>query len=183
MFRYTIMKGMENMNSDAANNLRGSLDSALKSIKELAGTGTVIGDPITTPSGTVIIPVSKVSMGIATGGLDYGKKSAEKAPDGQKRPAGKSFGGGGGTGISVTPVAFLVVGPEGGVEMLSVGADVPPAGPVESLASLIEKSPDILSRLRGVFKSFKGDKSEDSGAVAGQPDKDSKTADGDKGQE
>ena len=67
--------------------------------------------------------------------------------------------------------------------MLSVGADVPPAGPVESLASLIEKSPDILSRLRGVFKSFKGDKSEDSGAVAGQPDKDSKTADGDKGQE
>ena len=163
------------MNSDAANNLRGSLDSALESIKELAGTGTVIGDPITTPSGTVIIPVSKVSMGIATGGLDYGKKSAEKAPDGQKRPAGKSFGGGGGTGISVTPVAFLVVG--------RVGADVPPAGPVESLASLIEKSPDILSRLRGVFKSFKGDKSEDSGAVAGQPDKDSKTADGDKGQE
>lgn len=73
------------MNSDAANNLRGSLDSALESIKELAGTGTVIGDPITTPSGTVIIPVSKVSMGIATGGLDYGKKSAEKAPDGQKR--------------------------------------------------------------------------------------------------
>ena len=171
------------MNSDAANNLRGSLDSALESIKELAGTGTVIGDPITTPSGTVIIPVSKVSRGIATGGLDYGKKSAEKAPDGQKRPAGKSFGGGGGTGISVTPVAFLVVGPEGGVEMLSVGADVPPAGPVESLASLIEKSPDILSRLRGVFKSFKGDKSEESGAVAGQPDKDSKTADGDKGRE
>ena len=171
------------MNSDAANNLRGSLDSALESIKELAGTGTVIGDPITTPSGTVIIPVSKVSMGSATGGLDYGKKSAEKAPDGQKRPAGKSFGGGGGTGISVTPVAFLVVGPEGGVEMLSVGADVPPAGPVESLASLIEKSPDILSRLRGVFKSFKGDKSEESGAVAGQPDKDSKTADGDKGRE
>ena len=171
------------MNSDAANNLRGSLDSALESIKELAGTGTVIGDPITTPSGTVIIAVSKVSMGSATGGLDYGKMSAEKAPDGQKRPAGKSFGGGGGTGISVTPVAFLVVGPEGGVEMLSVGADVPPAGPVESLASLIEKSPDILSRLRGVFKSFKGDKSEESGAVAGQPDKDSKTADGDKGRE
>ena len=67
--------------------------------------------------------------------------------------------------------------------MLSVGADVPPAGPVESLASLIEKSPDILSRLRGVFKSFKGDKSEESGAVAVQPDKDSKTADGDNGRE
>ena len=72
MFRYTITKGMENMNSDAANNLRGSLDSALESIKELAGTGTGIGDPINTPSGTVIIQVSKVSMGIETGGLDSG---------------------------------------------------------------------------------------------------------------
>ena len=51
------------------------------------------------------------------------------------------------------------------------------------LASLIEKSPDILSRLRGVFKSFKGDKWEESGAVAGQPDEDSKTADGDNGRE
>lgn len=148
------------MNSDAATNLRGSIDSALESIKELAGTGTVIGDPITTPSGTVIIPVSKVSMGIATGGLDYGKKNTDKAPDGQKRPGGKSFGGGGGTGISVSPVAFLVIGADGKVEILNVGADVPPAGPVESIASLIEKSPDILTRLRGVLKSFKGDKSD-----------------------
>ena len=100
------------------------MTSSMGKIRDMIDVNTVIGDPITTPSGTVIIPVSKVSMGIATGGLDYGKKSAEKAPDGQKRPTGKSFGGGGGTGISVTPVAFLVVGPEGGVEMLSVGADV-----------------------------------------------------------
>ena len=65
--------------------------------------------------------------------------------------------------------------------MLSVGSDIPPAGPVESLASLIEKSPDILSRLRGVFKSFKGDKAEDGGVTA-QPESGAGAAAEEKGQ-
>lgn len=132
-------------------NLGDILKSSLESIKDLAGAETVIGTPITTPVGTVIIPVSKVSVGIASGGVDYDGKN--NAPQGQRKS--KNFGGGGGTGITVSPVCFLVVSATGSVEILNVGADMPPAGPVESVANLIEKSPEIISRLKSAVSTFK----------------------------
>ena len=115
------------------------ISSSLEKIKTLAGGETVVGAPIPTPGGTTIIPVSKISVGFASGGLDYGGKTPEK---------NKNFGGGGGTGISVTPVAFLVVSPSGSVELLSVAN----AGdPLEKLTSFVDKTPDMIDRLRSVF--------------------------------
>ena len=99
--------------AEMTSNIGDILKSSLESIKDLAGAETVIGNPITTPNGTVIIPVSKVSLGIASGGLDYDGKS--NASQGQKR--GKNFGGGGGTGVTVSPVCFLVVSATGSVEI------------------------------------------------------------------
>ncbi len=115
------------------------ISSSLEKIKTIAGGETVVGAPIPTPGGTTIIPVSKVSVGFASGGLDYNGKAPEK---------NKNFGGGGGTGISVTPIAFLVVSPSGSVELLSVAN----AGdPLEKLSSFVDKTPDMIERLRSVF--------------------------------
>ncbi len=69
--------------------------SAMEKVKELSDSQTVIGKPITTPDGTTIIPVSKVSFGLASGGTDWGSK--------------ESFGGGSGAGVTVSPLAFIVV--------------------------------------------------------------------------
>lgn len=119
------------------------ISSSLEKIKTIAGGETVVGTPIPTPGGTTIIPVSKVSVGFASGGLDYGSKTPEK---------NKNFGGGGGTGITVTPVAFLVVSPSGSVELLSVAN----AGdPLEKLTSFVDKTPDMIDRLRSAFASKK----------------------------
>lgn len=154
------------MESNFAEIIKNSLDS----VKEIAGVDTIIGEPISTPSGVSIIPVSKVSMGFASGGLDY-DKSAEGSTEEDKAAAAKKaskqprrFGGGGGTGISVTPIGFLVINPDGQVSMINVGA---PEGNgnnvVDSLTALLEKSPFIVSKLKNVFD--KGDKKEASQEV------------------
>ena len=122
------------------------MTAALDKIRTLADAETIIGQPISTPGGTTIIPVSKISVGFASGGLDYNGKAPEKA---------KNFGGGGGTGISINPVAFLVVSPTGAVEMLSVNNA---ADPVEKIASLVDKAPDIAERLKAVFAKKKEEK-------------------------
>ena len=154
------------------NKLNEMISGSLEQIREIAGTDTVVGSPITTPSGTVIIPVSKISMGFASGGVDYLPKSvgtekaakpAAAAPSGERaaKPAssGKSyFGGGGGTGISVTPICFLVVKADGEVELLNVADNTPvptPVGIIDSVSSFLEKSPDLISRMKSTFSKKK----------------------------
>lgn len=98
---------------------------SLEKIKDIVGAETIIGSPIETAGGTTIIPVSKVAVGFASGGLDYDADKQDK----DKKPsllASASFSGGGGTGISVSPIGFLVVGKDGRVELLTV--DNPNAG-------------------------------------------------------
>lgn len=130
-------------------NLSDIMKNALDSMRTAADGDTVIGNPINTAGGVVIIPVSKVSMGFASGGLD---SAGKEKPDASKN--GKSFGGGGGSGVSVTPVAFLVVRPDGEVTLLNVSAEggAKPSNPIDSVTNLLDKSPDILSRLKAVFR-------------------------------
>ena len=63
-----------------------------------------------------------------------------------------NFGGGGGTGVSVPPVGFLVVGPTGEVELLNVGVSTPEADKIESISNIIEKSPDLISKIAAIFR-------------------------------
>ena len=122
---------------------------SLEKIKDIVGAETIIGSPIETAGGTTIIPVSKVAVGFASGGLDYDADKQDKA----KKPsllASASFSGGGGTGISVSPIGFLVVGKDGRVELLTV--DNPNAGDtVDKLVSVIERSPEIIARVKSAF--------------------------------
>lgn len=127
------------------NKLTDLIDTSLEKIKQFAESETVVGSPITVGEIT-IVPVSKISMGFASGGIDY---------NGKKESSSKltNFGGGGGTGVNVSPVAFLVIHPAGRVEVLPIVNDSNDS--VEKITSLIERSPEILSRLKDVFTSKK----------------------------
>lgn len=132
----------------AENKLNDIIRTSLDSIKELVDVNTVIGDPITTNSGTTIIPVSKIAVGYLSGGVDYfGKKAID--------PKQQSFGGGGGTGLSVSPVGFLVITNEGKVELLNMNSPTERPDTVESISNLIEKSPEIVEKFKQVFKKDK----------------------------
>lgn len=136
----------------ADNNLSEIIRNSLDGIRTVADSSTVIGDPIETNNGTVIIPVSKVSVGFASGGVDYLPKSADKDGN-QKRVSVPCFGGGGGTGIAVTPLCFLVVTADGSVKMLNIAnpATAPVAGTIDSISSLLDKAPEVIGKIKGLF--------------------------------
>ena len=129
-------------------NMQEMIRTSLENIRAMVDANTVVGTPIETASGTTIIPISKVSVGYASGGLDSDQKNAT---------AKKMFAGGGGTGLSVQPVCFIAVNALGDTEVLPLGA-VGATDSVERIASLIEKTPDILSKIKAVFKKKKAAK-------------------------
>lgn len=118
--------------------------TSLENLRSMVDANTVIGSPINTESGTTIIPISKISMGFASGGLDYNGK--EQTPAKQQ-----NFGGGGGTGLSITPVGFLTVDKSGAVDMINVG-QTPSGGTIDQIGDLLERSPEIIEKLKAVFK-------------------------------
>lgn len=115
------------------------IKATMEGIRSFTDMETVIGDVITTPSGVTVIPVSRVAMGIATGGIDYGTK---------KLTSSQNFGGGGGTGLSITPIAFLTVNRDAEVNLIPLensGSDI------ERVTSLIEHSPEIIEKIRNAL--------------------------------
>ena len=155
----------------AESKLNEIIGTSLESIRAIADSNTVIGDPIETRSGTVIIPVSKISLGFASGGADYypkEKKESEqpKTTTQTVKPQGgklSSFAGGGGTGITITPVCFLVVKENGSVEILNIDSPVtnsPIVGVVDSVSSFLEGTPDLVARFKAAFAN-KNEKPED----------------------
>ena len=136
-------------------NLKESFAEALASISQTADANTVIGEAVTTANGTIIIPVSKLGLGYVSGGVDG---SAKK--DKEIKPAEK-FIGGGGTGVTVSPVAFLVVAPDGSVELLNINQPtIQTADPISSIIGAIERSPELIEKFREVFSKDKKEKAE-----------------------
>ena len=121
--------------------------SSMENIRSMVDANTIVGDPINVTGGTVIIPISKISVGIATGGVDYNPKK-----EAQPRP--QNFGGGGGTGVSVMPVGFLVCDKHGDVDFLNVTAKGKP-DPVDQIADFVERTPDIIARIKELFNKEK----------------------------
>ena len=130
--------------------LQDMIRTSLESIRAMVDANTVVGTPINTPSGTTIIPISKISVGYAAGGADFNTKNAQQK---------KNFGGGGGTGLTVQPVCFLAVSAEGDVQVLPLSTDGA-SDPVERVADLVEKTPDIVGRIVKLFKKDKKSKDE-----------------------
>ena len=111
------------------------LENTIAKIREMVDVNSVIGDPITTPDGVTIIPVSKVSVGFGGGGSDYAKSAKD------------AFGGGAGGGMNVTPICFLIVS-NGNVRMMPVAA------PANTTADrIVEQVPDVLDKIASFIDS------------------------------
>lgn len=89
----------------------GILESTIEKVKDLVNVSTIIGEPIKVDGGVTIIPVSKVTYGFASGGSDFPSKSNKDI-----------FGGGGGAGVTILPVAFLVIDAYGNVDVKHITA-------------------------------------------------------------
>ena len=114
--------------TEKKNSLSEMMETSMDKIRQMVDSNTIVGEPITTPDGVTLIPVSRLSYGFGCGGGDYGKNGA-------------SSGAGCGAGVRVEPMAFLVV--KGGVtRMLPVGT---PA--ITTLDRVIEMVPELFDRV------------------------------------
>ena len=111
----------------------------LEKIRSLVDANQVIGDPISTPEGVTLLPISQVKIGFAGGGSDFATKSY---------PANKenTFGGGTGAAVTLTPVAFLILKGES-VRLLPVG--LPPSGAAERI---VEMLPELINQISALVK-------------------------------
>lgn len=116
----------------AEHNIESIMNVTLDNLKAMVDADTIIGTPVTVGEVT-LIPISKVSFGLATGGSDIPSKN----------PA-NLFGGGGGAGVTVTPIAFISVCGTN-VKMLQVNAEMTPVN------KLIDEAPEIISKVKEVF--------------------------------
>ena len=121
------------------NKIEAMTKNTLEKIKEAVNADMIIGKPITSENGTVVIPVSKLSYGFAGGGSDF---TSEKNKDKDL------FGGGSGAGVSITPVAFLVIS-EGDVKLLQVESFT------GALDRIISMTPDIIDKIGNYIKKRK----------------------------
>lgn len=120
--------------------LQSVMETAMKNIKEMVDVNTIIGDPINCADGTIIIPVSKVNFGFASGGSDFNTKSNVSSSSGNPL-----FGGGSGAGVSIVPIAFLVVSSKG-VSLLPI--DQPSYAAIDKI---IDGVPDLIEKAKDVF--------------------------------
>lgn len=117
------------------------METTMVKIREMVDSNSIVGQPITTPDGVTLIPVSRVSFGFGTGGSDYGK-TVDK------------FGGAGAAGVKIEPVSFLII--KDGVTRV-VPVAVPSVGPVERILDLV---PEIMDRADNMVAKKKEEKNQ-----------------------
>ena len=122
------------------------LQTTMSKVKEMVDANTVVGQPITTQDGVTLIPVSRLSFGFATGGSDM---PTSKPKD--------LFGGGSGGGVTISPIAFIVISPEGEVRMMQVSEDS------NNTARALNMIPDVINQVVGFFNKKKNGEGEESG--------------------
>ena len=120
----------------AENKMSDMIRASLDGIKDFTDVDTVFGKAITTPSGVTVIPVSKISVGFATGGLDIPTK---------RTLSHTNFGGGSGTGVSITPIAFLTVGKNAEINLIHISNTT---NGLDHALSVIERSPEIIQKIK-----------------------------------
>lgn len=112
------------------------LGISMEKIKEMADVNSIIGDPINSPDGSIIIPISRVSYGFASGGSDLPSKYDKEL-----------FGGGAGAGISIKPEGFLVISADGNPRMVTMeSASDPVSNVMNSLPGLVEKIKEFIAK-------------------------------------
>lgn len=115
--------------------------TAMNSIKDMVDVNTIIGEPIETSNNTIIIPISKVGFGFAAGGSEFKGETIDEYTKREKEEAIQyrlPFGGGSGAGVSIAPVAFLVVQPNN-VKLL-------PVEHCSAIDRLLDYVPDLMEK-------------------------------------
>lgn len=121
------------------------MKTAMENLKQMIDVNTIIGEPVETPDGSVILPISKVGFGFAAGGSEFeygrpGKPELHHEHDDRVYP----FGGGSGGGVSITPVAFLVVGKQG-------IRSIPLENSTHLYDRILDSVPHFVDKVQGMF--------------------------------
>ena len=114
------------------------METTMAKLRDMVDVNTIIGTPVTTPDGVMLIPVSKVSFGFASGGSDFASKN-------QKDDGDNAFGGGSGAGVTITPTAFVII-KDGTVRLLSVEGNTsdPVMKVIDSIPTVIDKVKELI---------------------------------------
>lgn len=123
--------------------IQGLMTTAMESLKQMVDVNTIIGDPVETPDGSVILTVSKVGFGFAAGGTEFESES-QSSGQGQGTPP-HPFGGGSGGGVSITPIAFLVVN-SNGVKIVHLDEST------HLYEKLIDLAPQAVEKIQSMLK-------------------------------
>ena len=130
--------------SEHGNPISDVMAATLQKLREMLDVNTIVGEPIRTPDGLMLIPISRLSMGFASGGSEFGKTPKVEGKN--------NFGGGAGAGIKMEPIAFLVVRGDN-VRLLPVGP-----GPVSTLDRVVDMVPDVVDKVTTFLDQRKEDK-------------------------
>ncbi|WML54308.1 GerW family sporulation protein [Neobacillus sp. PS3-12] len=131
--------------------IQGLMTTAMESLKEMIDVNTIIGDPVETPDGSVILTVSKVGFGFAAGGSEFKVEQSQSQGQNQGQGQGQGqnqsnhpFGGGSGGGVSITPIAFLIVNSQG-VKMLHLDEST------HLYEKILEMAPQAVDKIQQMF--------------------------------
>lgn len=123
-----------------ANPIKDLVESAMHSVKGMFNTESIIGDTVTAPDGTMIIPIAKVAFGVGGGGSEFNAKDA----------AGNNlFGGGVGAGASIKPEGFLVITKSGSIRFVTIDEKQ------SAVEKLVDFAPDLVDKVSGIFQKNK----------------------------
>ncbi len=115
------------------------METTMSKVREMVDSNAIIGEPITTPDGVTVIPVSRVSFGFGMGGSDYGKTTDK-------------FGGGGGAGVRIEPVSFLII-KDGTTRVVPVA--LPALGAVDRVLDMV---PEVVDKVENFVAKRKEEK-------------------------
>src|SRR3954447_2098497 len=124
--------------------IQGLMTTAMENLKEMIDVNTIIGDPVETPDGSVILTVSKVGFGFAAGGSEFGIEGQSSNGQGSEQKTGP-FGGGSGGGVSITPVAFLIVS-SNGVKMVHLDENT------HLYEKILDLAPQAVDKIQQMFE-------------------------------
>jgi len=136
--------------------ITGLMSAAMENLKDMVDVNTIIGDPVETPDGSVILTVSKVGFGFAAGGSEFIIDQGDSQQGQQNVP----FGGGTGGGVSITPIAFLIVGSKG-VKMLHLDEST------HLLDKILDMAPAVVEKIQSILAANQ-DKNKDQNQVKSQ---------------
>ncbi|WP_100402102.1 GerW family sporulation protein [Bacillus sp. FJAT-42315] len=140
--------------------IEGLMTTAMENLKEMIDVNTIIGDPVETPDGSVIMTVSKVGFGFAAGGSEFSmdKPNGGSSGSSQSKQEKSPFGGGSGGGVSITPIAFLIV-KGNDVRMLHLDENT------HLIDKVLDMAPGVVDKIQSMMKKNDQPKTDGCGAA------------------